>query len=158
MSQKTLARVAPKRGSTHGGATVKAKPEARPSLAQSARAALMAQPALKMGRVNDACEKQADQVADRVVAGQVAVLSATRVETPRFESAARKPEPEEDAAQQKAETSRPDKAGSPRAESNDEEELQAKQQTSAPRPSQRLNGDIRKLMIIEQLPLTSSRP
>ncbi|PHQ86976.1 MAG: hypothetical protein COB58_07085, partial [Thalassobium sp.] len=58
-----------------GAASAQLKSLPTHSLASSAKAVLSAQPALKVGSANDACEKQADAVADKVVSGQSAGLS-----------------------------------------------------------------------------------
>ncbi len=115
MSNKTLAWAKKSKSTTSSSST----PLPIHSLSLSAKAALNVQAALKVGRANDACEKQADAVADKVVAGQTAVLSAEEVNTPQLnpvpqkqEGIQRKGEMEEEDLQAKGE--------------EEEEELQAK--------------------------------
>lgn len=109
-----------------GAASAQLKSLPTHSLASSAKAVLSAQPALKVGSANDACEKQADAVADKVVSGQSAGLSNSTVETPQLNPLPKLQEntsEKEEALQAKSE----DKEEELQAKGEEEEEsLQAK--------------------------------
>jgi hypothetical protein len=124
MSHKVFAQAQVQRSGARANHKVQRKPLPVESLALSSRAVVGLQPALRVGRVNDACELQADAVADKVVAGETAVLNQTRIETPQLQPL-KKVETEEESETLQAQTKNEDEALQARIEDEEEEHLQA---------------------------------